>query len=84
MALQALVVDYWRSRRGDGWEEEVRERAMHDHRPQLDQKQNPKACTLRVRNSGVTLRKIINTSYQKLPFGSGDDPDKLFFFFTKQ
>ena len=22
---------------------------------------------------------IINTSYQKLPFGSGDDPDKLFF-----
>ena len=24
--------------------------------------------------------KIINTSYQKLPFGSGDDPDKLFFF----
>ena len=21
----------------------------------------------------------INTSYQKLPFGSGDDPDKLFF-----
>ena len=27
--------------------------------------------------------KIINKSYQKLPFGSGDDPDKLFFFFTK-
>ena len=24
---------------------------------------------------------IINTSYQKLPFGFGDDPDKLFFFF---
>ena len=23
---------------------------------------------------------IINTSYQKLPFGSGDDPDKLFFY----
>ena len=23
--------------------------------------------------------EIINTSYQKLPFGSGDDPDKLFF-----
>ena len=23
--------------------------------------------------------QIINTSYQKLPFGSGDDPDKLFF-----
>ena len=23
--------------------------------------------------------RIINTSYQKLPFGSGDDPDKLFF-----
>ena len=22
---------------------------------------------------------LINTSYQKLPFGSGDDPDKLFF-----
>ena len=22
---------------------------------------------------------IINTSYQKLPFGSGDDTDKLFF-----
>ena len=22
---------------------------------------------------------IINTSYQKLPFGSGDDPEKLFF-----
>ena len=22
---------------------------------------------------------IINSSYQKLPFGSGDDPDKLFF-----
>ena len=22
---------------------------------------------------------IINTSYQKLPFGSGDDPDKVFF-----
>ena len=22
---------------------------------------------------------IIHTSYQKLPFGSGDDPDKLFF-----
>ena len=22
---------------------------------------------------------IIYTSYQKLPFGSGDDPDKLFF-----
>ena len=22
---------------------------------------------------------IINTSYQKLPFGSGDDPGKLFF-----
>ena len=21
---------------------------------------------------------IINTNYQKLPFGSGDDPDKLF------
>ena len=25
-------------------------------------------------------RLVINTSYQKLPFGSGDDPDKLFFF----
>ena len=27
--------------------------------------------------SGVRTA-IINTSYQKLPFGSGDDPDKLF------
>ena len=27
-----------------------------------------------------TICHIINTSYQKLPFGSGDDPDKLFFF----
>ena len=24
-------------------------------------------------------REIINTSYQKLPFGSGDYPDKLLF-----
>ena len=29
----------------------------------------------------VFMFLIINTSYQKLPFGSGDDPDKLFFFF---
>ena len=31
--------------------------------------------------SRITLVElyIINTSYQKLPFGSGDDPDKLFF-----
>ena len=32
--------------------------------------------------SGVSLKgytnELINTSYQKLPFGSGDDPDKLF------
>ena len=27
----------------------------------------------------VTLFRIINTSYQKLPFGSGDDPDMLSF-----
>ena len=26
-----------------------------------------------------SLSIIINTSHQKLPFGSGDDPDKLFF-----
>ena len=28
---------------------------------------------------GISL-STINTSYQKLPFGSGDDSDKLFFF----
>ena len=27
----------------------------------------------------VWIIKIINTSYQKLPFGSGDDSDKTFF-----
>ena len=34
------------------------------------------------KSSGITSVElsIINTSYQKLPFGSGDDPDKLFFF----
>ena len=32
----------------------------------------------RTPNSSAVL-KIINTSYQKLRFGSGDDPDKLFF-----
>ena len=29
--------------------------------------------------SSIRSLEIINTSYQKLPFGSGDDPDKLFF-----
>ena len=29
--------------------------------------------------SKVTEKKRTYTSYQKLPFGSGDDPDKLFF-----
>ena len=29
--------------------------------------------------SKVTEKERIYTSYQKLPFGSGDDPDKLFF-----
>ena len=28
------------------------------------------------------IPKIINTSYQKLPFGSGDYPDKLLFHHT--
>ena len=27
----------------------------------------------------LIFNDIINTSYQKLPFGSGDDPGKLFF-----
>ena len=27
---------------------------------------------------GTSYAQIINTSYQKLPFGSGDYPDKLF------
>ena len=27
---------------------------------------------------GPLASRIINTSYRKLPFGSGDDPDKLF------
>ena len=29
--------------------------------------------------SKVTEKERTYTSYQKLPFGSGDDPDKLFF-----
>ena len=29
--------------------------------------------------SNVTERERTYTSYQKLPFGSGDDPDELFF-----
>ena len=29
------------------------------------------------------LREIINTSCQKLPFGSGDDPDKLEMRFSR-
>ena len=27
----------------------------------------------------IPTNSIINTSYEKLPFGSGDDPDKLLF-----
>ena len=33
----------------------------------------------RMLSSCLVPTLIINTSYQKLPFGSGDDPDKLFF-----
>ena len=34
------------------------------------------ACTFVV--GGYEIINIINTSYQKLPFGSGDDPDEHF------
>ena len=34
---------------------------------------------LRLMNGDEYAVCLINTSYQKLPFGSGDDPDKLLF-----
>ena len=46
----------------------------------------PEKNTFRLEGAGmlsfgskVTEKERTFTSYQKLPFGSGDDPDKLFF-----
>ena len=46
----------------------------------------PEKNTFRLKGAGmlsfgskVTEKQGTYTSYQKLPFGSGDDPDKLFF-----
>ena len=46
----------------------------------------PEKNTFRLEGAGmlsfgseVTEKERTYTSYQKLPFGSGDDPDKLFF-----
>ena len=35
------------------------------------------ASPIRVEQFDLFYLDIINTSYQKLPFGSGDDPDKV-------
>ena len=52
--------------------------AVHEH---VNYSDSSRASVRRDGRHFARTSLIINTSYQKLPFGSGDDPDTLFFFF---